>query len=457
MDIIRPISKHIIFPLYELKEGRHSLKKLKELMEYQYMPRELAGDLQLKRLKDLLHYAAVNCDYYKSLFKTIKFDPSSVKSIEDIKLLPVLSKGNIKDNLDKLIADEYRHKKKWPIRTGGSTSVPLRLFINDEGIEHRKAVTLRHNSWAGYEPGDLLGAIWGNTDKEYSFKERLYNILVNRSLYLDTLKMDDKYILSFVNLIKKKKVRILMGHSHSVFKFAEFIKRKGINGIQLRGIITTAEMLYDHERKVIEEVFGNIVFNRYGCEEVGLIASECEEHDGLHINSDGLIAEVLNSDEKKPGRIIITDLYNRAVPLIRYDIMDMATIKTGPCRCGRTLPRLGKIMGRTTNFLYTPEGKMVSGVSILDTFTIHIPGIKQVQIIQDKIDELKFKIVKDDGFNEKSLSLFTEKIPGYFGKKMKYHIEYVHKIPQTERGKYNFSICNIPKEKINKIQINSDL
>jgi phenylacetate-CoA ligase len=206
-------------------------------------------------------------------------------------------------------------------------------------------------------------------------------------------------------------------------------------------------MLYKTERYKIESVFGKILYNRYGCEELSIIASECSEHDGLHINAEGLYVEVLDGDNQVPGKLVITDLWNKGMPLIRYEIGDMATTKRGLCRCGRGLPRLGEIYGRTSDFLQSPDGKLVSGISILDTFTIHIPGIKQVQIIQDVIDNLHFKIVKDENFNEDSLALLAQNVRTIFGDQMKHETEIVDRIPQTSRGKYKFSICNIPPER----------
>jgi phenylacetate-CoA ligase len=131
------------------------------------------------------------------------------------------------------------------------------------------------------------------------------------------------------------------------------------------------------------------------------------------------------------------------MPLIRYEIGDMATTRSGSCRCGRGLPRLGKIYGRTSDFLLSPDGKRVSGISILDTFTIHIPGIKQVQIIQNEIDTLHFRIVKDNDFSDNSLTILAENVRSVFGPEMKHETEFVDRIPQTRRGKYRFSICNV--------------
>jgi phenylacetate-CoA ligase len=124
----------------------------------------------------------------------------------------------------------------------------------------------------------------------------------------------------------------------------------------------------------------------------------------------------------------------------------LATAKTGICRCGRGLPRIGKIVGRTSDIIYTPEGKMISGISLLDTFTIHVPGVRQVQIVQEKLDFIIFNVVKDTNFSEKSYKILTSSIPRYFGASMKFQIVFVENIPLTGRGKFQYSICKINKK-----------
>ena len=162
-------------------------------------------------------------------------------------------------------------------------------------------------------------------------------------------------------------------------------------------------MLPPAERRVVEEVFGDIVFDRYGCEEVGLIASECEQHDGMHVAAEGMYVEILDGTEEVAGRVVVTDLLNRATPILRYEIGDLALTKAGLCACGRGLPRIGRVIGRTSDFLYTPEGKQISGISLLDTVIIHIAGFKRVQVVQDSLDALTFNVVKGEGFSDASL------------------------------------------------------
>ncbi|MEW6411018.1 MAG: phenylacetate--CoA ligase family protein [Candidatus Zixiibacteriota bacterium] len=444
MDLIKYLSATVFTPLYDLKEGRRVGRELKHLYKSQHWSAERIRDRQLAQLREMIDYAVAHSAFYRRAYGSAGVGATDITSLSDISKFPVLTKDDIRANLNDMVSDEYPPATLFAKRTGGSTGVPLRLYVDKEAMTLKLAATRRHNSWANYRTGDKLAAIWGDTDKKYSWKERLLNSLIYRTIYLDTLKLDEAYMLDFVARVKRFKPSVLMGHAHSLYVFSLFAEENGISDLPFQSIISTSEVLYDSERAKIEEVFGPIVFDRYGCEELSIVASECEKHEGLHINADGLYVEVIGGDEVNPGKLVITDLWNYGMPLIRYEVGDMATTIPAPCPCGRGLPRLGKVYGRTSDFLITPEGKMISGISILDTFTIHVPGVKQVQIVQDQIDELVFKVVKGPNFGDISIQTISEKVPTFFGRRMRHKIEIVETIPQTARGKYRFSICNVP-------------
>jgi phenylacetate-CoA ligase len=199
----------------------------------------------------------------------------------------------------------------------------------------------------------------------------------------------------------------------------------------------------DAERETVESVFGRVVFDRYGCEEVSVIASECPAHDGLHVAAEGVFVEVLDGDETTPGRVVITDLVNRGMPFIRYEIGDLATTASGACACGRGLPRLGRVFGRTSDILYAPDGRRISGISILDTFVIHVDGVKQAQIVQDALDHITLRVVPSDAYSDDTAEELRSTARRIFGNDMRCSVERVPRIEPTPRGKYQFSICRI--------------
>lgn len=443
MDIFEIVSRNLIIPLYNWKTGARFTGILNSLNKSQFFSPEHIKENQWRKLKELTNYAYDNNTFYHRHFKKAGIHPKDINTWEDFSKVPYLTKDDIRNNPDDIISKKYTKEKMYYKRTGGSTGIPIHLYVDFASMNFKRAATQRHNNWANYLPGMKRASLWGDTDKKYSFKEKMYMKLYERTIYLDTLKMDDNYLLEFIEKIKRFRPKSLLGHGHSLYYFARFLKERNINNILFNGIISTAEILSARERQAVEDVFGKIVFDRYGCEELSIIASECDKHNGLHINAEGLYVEVIGGDNTTPGNLIITDLTNKGMPFIRYEIGDMATILDGTCSCGRGLPRLGKVLGRISDILYTPGGKKISGISILDTFMIHIKGFRQMQIIQDELTKINFKIIRDNDYDETSLENLKKTVPNIFGPDMRYEIEFVEYIPKTNRGKFQFTICNI--------------
>ncbi len=445
MDILKPLIKNFTYDFYLRRDGL-KMKGLREELDLsQYLSADELRNRQLSALKNILSYGYEHNQFYRTRFENCGFVPNDLTDFSHLEKLPILTKEDIRQAAESMFSDGYTKDNCFFNRTGGSTGVPLRTYMDAAAVSSKKAATLRHNSWAHMIPGDRVACVWGDTDKPQSFKVRLREKLTERPFYLDTLKFDSEHIESFLKKIKKFRPPVMQGHAHSIFRLAEYVRDNKIDDISFDGIITTAMVLNDSERETIEKVFRSPVFNRYGCEELSIIASECDAHNGMHIFAEGLYVELLDDSENQPGKIIITDLVNRAMPMIRYEIGDYAIAAEGKCPCGLALPRLKEVSGRVADFLYTPDKKPVFGISILDTFIIHIPGFKQVQIVQDKYDFLDFYIVRDNDYSENSLGILKKNVEEIFGPKMQYDVHFVERIEQTERGKFRFSICNIDK------------
>ena len=445
MDLIRPLAQHIFLPLSRRREGFDCSPIVRELEASQFLSPEEIRDNQFSRIIQLLTDAYQHVPYYRRLFDEHGIVPGDISSLQEFEKLPLLTKSDVRDHQQELLSDKYNVGELIPKKTGGSTGVPLHLYWSREATAFKQAATQRHDAWSGYAPGEKLAQLWGADAGHDTLRARLYNFLVTRRLLLDTLEMDEENSLAFVDKIRRYRPRYLLGHAHSLYVLALFLESHDIGDLGIGSIISTAEVLTDGERRKIEDIFHAEIFNRYGCEELSMVASECEQHEGLHVCAEGVYVEVIDGDEDTPGELVITDLVNDAMPFIRYKIEDTATIYTTPCACGRGLPRLKKLFGRSSDFLYTPEGRMLSGISIMDHFAIDIPGVWQVQVIQDALDHLHFKIVRTEEFGESSLEKLAETVPRFFGSVMHYDVEYVESLPMTARGKYQFAISKIDK------------
>lgn len=443
MDPMTWWSRHVFVPWYERRWGVHAPALARELASSQWLDAERLAELQWSRLLGLVRHAAEHNAFYRERFAAVGLRPEDLRGPEDLARIPRLTKDDLRAHGERLISADadrstLRHK-----RTGGSTGVPVHLHWDLHAQRYKRALVGRHDGWAGYRLGDRLAALWGDTAKAYPLKQRVYKALCERTVFLDTLLMDDAHLEEFVAVLRRIRPRVLMGHAHSLYFFTEYVVERGHDDLRFDSILSTAESLTPVEREAIERRFGRVVFDRYGCEEVSLVASECEAHDGLHLAAEGVYVEVEGADGDRPGEVVVTDLTNRGMPFLRYEVGDLATLAPGRCACGRGLPRLARVFGRTTDILYAPDGRQISGVSILDTFVIHVPGVKQAQIVQDALDHLELRVVPDAAFADPSREKLAATVRQVFGPTMRHTLALVERIEPTARGKFQFTICRV--------------
>lgn len=445
LDPLALATHRALYPLYLACFDRTQLRARRRLAESERWDGERLRDAQWRSLAGLLRFAYDHNRFYRRRLDAERIAPEDVRSFADFARLPLLTKEDLRSHGAELVSEGLDATKLEWRRTGGSTGVPVQLYWDPRAARTKAALAARHDAWAGFLPGLRKAALWGDVQPPATLRDRLRAALHTRTLYLDTLEMDDGRLRRFVEELRRRGIRLLFGHGHSLYHLACFVRDHGLAGVHLDAIVSSAEMLPPEERRVVEKVFGEIVFDRYGCEEVGLVASECERHDGLHVAAEGVYVEILD-DGARPGRVVVTDLLNRGTPLLRYEIGDLAVALDGACACGRGLPRIGRIAGRTSDVLRSPDGRQVSGISFLDTVTIHIPGFRQVQVVQEAADELTFRIVPTPSCSEASLRMLRDGVTRYFGAAMRHRVVFVDRIPLTGRGKFQYSVYAVAGE-----------
>jgi phenylacetate-CoA ligase len=441
------LSKHVFFPLWEMKDGSRRAKYLRELFSSQWLDTKTLRQRQWERVREMVGYAFTHCPYYQDRLTSEGLD-GVLRGWEDFRRLPTLSKLDIRQNGDRLRSLEFQQKDLLEAKTGGSTGVALQVYFDSQCQEKRNAAAMRSDQWAGWDIGMSVAAIWGNPPIADTLKAKVRNLLLDRTIYLDTMEIDEGSVRRFVGDWQRTKPRVIFGHSHSIYVLAMYLQRLDVEDIRPRGIISTSMMLLEPERRLIEKVFRCQVTNRYGCEEVGLIACECEQHDGLHLNMDHVLVEFLTDDGaeaalNEEANIVVTDLVNRGMPLIRYRIGDMGVPSDRMCPCGRGLQLMERVTGRQADFLKRPDGSLVAGVSLVERTLTAIPGIEQMQLVQDALHQVCAKVVRDENFSEVSNLTLCNELQAVFGADVAIEIQYVPVLEQTRRGKYRFAICNV--------------
>jgi phenylacetate-CoA ligase len=441
------LSRHVFFPLWELKEGSQHLRHLRELSASQWLDRGTLRERQWNRAQEAVAYAFKHCPYYGERYGQAGFD-GSLREWDQFRRLPLLTKREIRENGPKLLSREFRREELVEARTGGSTGFALTVYFDKHCQQLRNSAAMRSDQWSGREIGMKVAAIWGNPPVADTLKKKLRNLLLERVIYLDTMDIEERTVRRFVEEWRRAKPRVIFGHSRSIYVLAKFLRTLGVTDLRPEGIISTSMVLLATERAFIEQVFRCRVTNRYGCEEVGLIACECEQHNGLHLNVDHVIVEFLREDgsDADPGEeadIVVTDLVNRGMPLIRYRVGDMGVPSDRTCACGRGLPLMERIIGRQADFLKRPDGSLVAGVSLVERTLTAIPGIEQMQLVQNEVHRLTVKLVRGVGYDEGAEKALRRELQSSLSAAVAIEIQCVDSLDQTRSGKYRFAICNV--------------
>ncbi len=450
MNFFALTSRRIVAPLWATWERSPYLRVHRRLCRTQY---ELPAQIRMQQAKDLrslAEHAIATVPFWQERFAQAGLQPLELSQPKDLQVLPLLTKADLRDQGDHLLSSAYTKNRLRRHSTSGSTGVSVVTYRDEACQQVKRAATLRSDEWSGWRLGERVACVWGNPDVRIDWKGRLRNaILDRRYLHLDTLKMTDADIARFVAAMERTPPSLLFGHAHSLYLLARFIEQNApATKIRPRGIISTCMVLHDFERTMIEQAFGCPVTNRYGCEEVSLIASQCERHRGLHVNADCIYLEIIDEHGAacppgQPGRIIVTDLTNRAMPMFRYEVGDMASWAAEECPCGRTLPLLEKLAGRTADYVVTRQGEYISGISLTENFAQQIPGLAQLQIVQEDVDRFVYNVVRGPDFDDLSMVRIAELTKTLFGDSARYECRFADKIAQEPSGKYRFCISKV--------------
>lgn len=441
-------------PVLDFARGTRTMKCLRELEESQWWPRDKILELQNQRLRKLLRHAYDNVPYYRRLFDDRALKPDDIECSEDLVKLPVLTKQLIRNNFDNLMAPGFPAKELIPNCTGGSTGEPLVFYsTRDDLYNWGFAAGQRAYRWAGNELGEKC--LWlreiptyrSTVDKFRGTAARFFE----RILFLDANEMSAEKLLLFVRKLEGFQPAFIRGYPSAIYLLARAIEKEGKPRLRLKAIITTSEQLYDYQRDLFSKVFQCETYSHYSSWEVHAIATECPEHSGYHIAAENVIVEIVDNAGKpvpagEEGRILITNLHNYAMPFIRYDMGDLGVSSERTCPCGRGLPLLARLSGRTTDVIINRSGKSIPGIALYWDFLASL-GVEQFQIVQETYVKVVVKLVLGRGYPPEHLDELTREVVNQFqptlGEDMAIAVEFVDQISPTEVGKRRVVISNL--------------
>jgi len=447
VDLYTKIVSRVMFPLQERLKGHDTIRVFRGMEDSQWWPRERLEAFQLSRLQTFMQDVYRNVPYYRAMFDELGIRSGNITSLSDFRRLPYLTKALIRANSKQLTSIQASRLARF--NTGGSSGEPLIFWIGKERVSHDVAAKWRATRWWGVDIGDPEVVVWGSPI-ELGAQDRLRIVrdMLFRTHLLPAFEMSKSRLDEFVDTIRTIRPRMIFGYPSSISLIAEHAAEHGrrLDNLGIKVIFVTSERLYDHQREAIERVFACPVANGYGGRDAGFIAHQCPEG-GMHITAEDLIVEIIDDEGKvlphhHEGEVVVTHLATRDFPFIRYRTGDVAVMDDKACPCGRGLPLLKKIQGRSTDFVKAADGTLMHGLALIYVIR-DIPGVENFRIIQESVHETHVQLVTNASFTDENLQLIVAGLKQRLGQEVNVRIDRVEYIPKEASGKYRYIISRV--------------
>jgi phenylacetate-CoA ligase len=446
MGLYTSLVSKVLFPVHERLKRHDTVALRRQMEDTQWWPADRIAAFQLQRLRELLQDVAVNVPYYRKLFAQLGFNPANVQSTADLQRLPFLTKTEIRANTDAL---KHAHAQGLArFNTGGSSGEPLVFFIGNKRVSHDVAAKWRATRWWDVDIGDPEIVVWGSPielgkqDRLKAWRDKLL-----RTRLLPAFEMSEAKLDGFIATIRRVKPRMLFGYPSALTHIARHAQKRGVAmaDLGIKVAFVTSERLYDEQRNTISQVFGCPVANGYGGRDAGFIAHECPAGN-MHLTADDIVVEIINeAGQVQPagvaGEIVVTHLSTNDFPFIRYRTGDIGVLGATPCSCGRGLPLLQDIQGRSTDFVVASDGTVMHGLSLIYILR-DLAGVKAFKVVQETRALTRVLLVTDAHFAPDAIATITHGFKQRLGADVAVVVDLVDNIPAEKSGKFRYIISH---------------
>ena len=444
--------RKLLYPLWQLIKKQKINSYLKNFQKTQWKSKsEIESDNWIK-IKELIHFCESYVPYYKILFKNLGITGDDIKCYEDYKKIPILTKEIFRKNYDDFIPVNIDYGNYGFTETSGSTGASTKFHISNVAGERWYAAKLFGRIVHGVKLGDPILWIWGRKQKKISFFRKWLKENIESEYRVSAFDITNKKAIQLVKLIKNKKIKSIYGYSSAIYEFANKLNENNIS-LSLNKIFVTAEGIYDYQKEIICKVFNCSVVSEYGAAEMGILTFECIQGNN-HVVEENVYLELLNFEkENNLKKIIITDLYNYAMPLLRYDSGDLtAGYLNEECKCGQNTKILQNIVGRQYDMIRLSNGKIIHGEMI--NYLVKEVTLKDAsygfihQFVQNTFNDFSLYLAAPHVSLEKQQIIRTEFIKGfsvYLGDGYSFSLKVIFKdeIKRPTSGKHRYIISNV--------------
>lgn len=466
MSLYSSIDKHILMPIADKLTHRGLSKEWRVMDRLNKATEEQLRKAQNERLQALMQHCYTNVPYYTRVFDERGLKPEDIRSREDLQKLPILTKQIVREHFDELISKDVDTRHHQNSSTGGSTGTPMRYKSDLQTWNMQWASSFRAWEWYGFHVGEKMMTLGGNSlvkKKKIPTPKDIFDLYIMRNMKRSSAEVDDAAMQAHYEAYMKYKPKAMRGYASSLVILARYIKKMGLPVVPMTCILTTGEILMPEYRKTLQEVFKCPVYDEYGAGDGGANAHECLLQDGLHISEERCVLEITDKEgnvlpDGEIGLVTSTDLGNYVFPFVRYQVGDMAYIRSKKCSCGRQSRVLGQVIGRAGKLLYNKQGVPISPTMLPimlyrdndyhnDENCVIYNKIDRFQIRQDKEGNIRILLkLKDPKENQEQFAYCIENFEKHFvGSKVT--LEFVDVIPPMPSGKEDYCISEYEYKK----------
>ncbi len=379
---------------------------------------------------------------------TVPFHRERVKPGAPLEAFPILARADLQSHRDALRDPTRPVSSLVSEASGGSTGEPVRLWRDADSVAWAFASEVLVERWWGVTPWCRRAVLWGDdrVREGDTLRQRLEGKALG-FLFLNAFAMTDETMAEFATRIRRLHPDLVVGYATALDLFASFLRREASGSIRPRVVRSAAEALSPDARGRIEAAFGCPVRDFYGSRESPSIAAECAAG-SLHVLAHGKVVEIVDDaggpcPPAAPGRLLVTDLTNRAFGLVRYENGDVASwARDGaPCACGCPYPRLERVLGRTSDFVTTPSGERIHGEWFTHLF-YGKDGVRRFQVRQRSLERVEVLTVGDAG--DAVVAPILHAMRERLGPRVDVVWQRVEDIPTTPSGKHRFTVSDVP-------------
>ena len=434
------IRLRMVLPLAEKIKGTNSVEWYKRIQEMNTWSREEIKSWQEAQLQRVVKQAYEHTVYWRRVFDERGLKPEDIRTAEDLKKLPILTKDDVRAHYDEIVPDNIATIKHRKGKTGGTTGEPMHYLYDEDIWGYVTANKIAAWRTTGYRYGDPFMALGSASlfQKKAGFVRRVLDEIRNERAY-NSMNMDGDLCRKYIEILEKEHIHFVYGYASSVYLLAKYALDNKIDMSHIKGAFTTSENLTDVYRETIEKAFGCRVMDCYGARDAAVTAFEITP--GNYHLGYGAIMEVVNEFEPGKGTLVATNLLNTAFPMLRYDYGDVGELDNNSVEYNGQV--LKTIYGRESDVLRLDNGHTLTSPG----FTILMRDFEVLAYDIQKLSgsSVRMQIVVDEGWTKEDEKRLTQEMERFCGEGCTFQLEYVNHFEPLKNGKRRYFMNDLSK------------